>query len=72
MSSLTSSQNDDNSSSLFDNKHIWMWVLGGFFIFIIVGTLIALWVKKGRLSRAKPKTAIFNTNSRSKTRSVKI
>lgn len=51
--SSSSSQTDtdnEKTTNLFDNKHIWMWILGGFFIFIIVGILIVLWVKKkGRL-----------------------
>ena len=50
-------------SKLFDNQHIWMWVLGGFLLFVIVGTLMALWVKKGRLTRHKAKSAIFNKTS---------
>lgn len=53
LSPSSSSQTDtdnEKTTNLFDNKHIWMWILGGFFIFIIVGILIVLWVKKkGRL-----------------------
>ena len=48
--------NETPPTNYFDKKHIWIWILVGFIIFVLVGTLIAMWVKKGRLSRIKSKT----------------
>lgn len=54
--SSSSSQTDtdnEKTTNLFDNKHIWMWILGGFFIFIIVGINCIMGKKKRKIIEDK-------------------